>query len=94
MNNRDALQMLDRVQGEIQALRHQVAELAPKAEAYDALRVVLGLIPQPSQGYGEDILWVIKQGRTKLEQEIKDEVEARAKSSRDTLMDEADDDGD
>ena len=36
---------------EIVRLRHEVAVLRPKAEAYDTLRAFSELLPRPSQGY-------------------------------------------
>lgn len=63
-------QMLNRLGGEIKELQATVAALAPKAEAYDLLKKVLGLVPGPSQGYGEDIHWVIRTELTKIEAEI------------------------
>ena len=63
MKDKDAIQMMQRCAEEIRQLRRINAELAPKADAYDSLRTVLNLIPQPSQGYGEDLVW-------KLEKEI------------------------
>lgn len=40
---------------EIDNLRAEIARLKPKAHAYDNLTIVLGLLPQQSQGYGEDM---------------------------------------
>lgn len=45
---------------EIRALRAQVAELAPKAKAYDALVTVLGFVPRQSQGYGVDLAFQLE----------------------------------
>lgn len=57
MTDRDVIQMAQRCIEEIKTLRAQVAELAPKAHAYDSISQVLDLLPKPSQGYGEDIVW-------------------------------------
>lgn len=40
---------------EIDNLRAQIAALEPKAHAYDSLSTVLGLLPQQSRGYGENM---------------------------------------
>ncbi|WP_299734617.1 hypothetical protein [uncultured Roseobacter sp.] len=68
MRDQDAKQMMQRCVEEIKTLRRINAELAPKAEAYESLRQVLNLLPQPSKGYGEDLVW-------KLERAIKDIAE-------------------
>lgn len=59
MNDQEAIQMMKRASGEIKSLRAQIAALAPKADAYDSLKAVIGLLPRPSQGYGEDIAWML-----------------------------------
>ncbi|MCP5007249.1 MAG: hypothetical protein GY941_25410 [Planctomycetes bacterium] len=64
MTNRDIIQMMEHCAREIKMLRKANNELAPKAEAFDALQQVLGFFPRREQGYGEDLVW-------KLEQEIK-----------------------
>lgn len=45
---------------EITALRGQVRLLTPKADAFDALTQVLGMMPQPSQGYAPDLVWRLR----------------------------------
>lgn len=59
MNDQEATQMMKRASGEIKSLRAQIATLAPKADAYDSLRAIIGLLPQRSQGYGEDVAWML-----------------------------------
>lgn len=51
-------------------LRHEIAILSPKAHAYDQITTVLGLLPKPSQGYGEDIIWRLKKQLEELNPEI------------------------
>ena len=63
VHDTQAIQMMQRCAEEIRQLRRINAELAPKADAYDSLRQVLNLLPQPSQGYAEDLVW-------RLEKEI------------------------
>ncbi|HEX8400485.1 MAG TPA: hypothetical protein VF628_02150 [Allosphingosinicella sp.] len=48
-------------------LRNQVAALAPQAEAYVLISKILNLLPQPSQGYGEDIIWRLKKEIAELQ---------------------------
>jgi hypothetical protein len=59
MSNREAIEMMNRCKHEIAGLRAQIAGLAPRAEAYDNLVTVLRLLPRPSQGMGEDLVWVL-----------------------------------
>jgi len=82
MDDREYIQMLTRTGEEIKALRYQVAELRPKAEAYGAICTILGLIPQPAQGYGEDIMWIIEREKLSAKERIDAEIAARAKPSR------------
>lgn len=59
IDNVAALQMMARCKDEIQTLRTQVERLKPKADAYDNLAIVLGLLPRQSVGVGEDLVWVL-----------------------------------
>lgn len=55
MPGNDAAQMMSMVRNEILSLRAEIAQLAPKAHAYDQLCAVLDLLPKRSQAYGEDM---------------------------------------
>lgn len=57
MKDVDAVQMMQRCKEEILSMRRRINELEPKADAYDMMRKVLNLLPQPSQGMSEDIVW-------------------------------------
>lgn len=57
MKDSEAIEMMIRTREEILSLRRINAELAPKADAYDQLRKVLNLLPQPSVGFSEDLAW-------------------------------------
>jgi len=59
INNAEAIQMMNRCKQEILSLRAVIARLEPKADAYDNLVRVLRLLPQPSVGMGEDMVWVL-----------------------------------
>lgn len=74
MTDEDAKQMMRRCAEEIKTLRRINAELAPKADAYDTLRQVLNLLPQPSQGYGEDLVWRLEKAIQEIERADKEEV--------------------
>ena len=59
MDKQEAIEMMKRASEEIKSLRRQIDRLAPKADAYDAIRELQGMIPRPSQGYGEDVAWML-----------------------------------
>lgn len=59
INNQEAIQMMGRCKEEIRSLRAQIDRLKPKADAYDSVAAVLRLLPQPSQGMGEDLVWTL-----------------------------------
>ncbi len=63
MDDKEAIQMMQRVSEEIKSLRRTIEQLAPKADAYDAIRQLQHMMPRPSQGMGEDLAW-------KLDREI------------------------
>ena len=65
MDDQEAIQMMNRCVHEIRDLRRQVDQLQPMAQAYDVIRTITGLIPQPGQGMSPDIVW-------ELEKRIKD----------------------
>lgn len=55
----EAIEMMSRCKHEIRELRATIEHLKPKADAYDNLASVLRLLPQPSVGMGEDLVWVL-----------------------------------
>lgn len=59
ITNQEAIQMMNRCKSEIVNLKAAIAHLQPKADAYDNLAAIVRLLPQPSQGYGEDLVWVL-----------------------------------
>ena len=61
--------MLVRVISELEQRDRLIAELHPKADAYDKLSQVLDLMPKRSQGYGEDIVWSLKHELEKVRAE-------------------------
>lgn len=60
MDTREAIEMMNRCKHEIIGLRATIDRLKPKAEAYDNLAILLGLLPKASIGMGEDVVWVIE----------------------------------
>jgi hypothetical protein len=67
MPNAEAIQMMNRCKQEIAGLRARIDRLQPKADAYDNLVTVLGLLPRPSVGMGEDLVWVLDKRIRELE---------------------------
>lgn len=59
MTKSETVDMMRRCASEIRQLRQQVAALQPKAEAYDSINSVLGLLPRAPQGYSEDLAWTL-----------------------------------
>lgn len=59
MTNAEAIEMMNRCKAEIQSLRSVITRLQPKADAYDNLVAIVRLLPQPSVGMGEDLVWIL-----------------------------------
>ena len=66
MSNKEAIEMMQRCSEEIRQLRRRIETLEPKAAAYDDLSTVLRLLPKPSQGYGEDLVWILQKRMEEL----------------------------
>lgn len=69
MTKIDIIQMTERCIEEIEQLRKQIEILAPKADAYDKISIVLNLFPQRSLGNREDIVWRLKKQIKTLQEE-------------------------
>lgn len=52
--------MAERAAQEIETLRLINEELTPKAQAFDAITTILGLLPQRGRGMSEDIAWMLR----------------------------------
>ena len=76
MHENEQIEMMKRCSAEIKSLRAQIDRLQPKADAYEKLSIVLTLLPRPSQGYGEDVAWM-------LDKKVA-EMEAAAKAAKNT----------
>lgn len=61
ITNAEAIEMMNRCKNEILGLRAVIERLQPKADAYDNLAAIVRLLPQPSQGMGEDVVWTLNQ---------------------------------
>jgi len=67
IENREAIEMMNRCKHEIQSLRAIIKALEPKADAYHKLAIVLGLLPRQSVGMDEDLVWVLDKRIRELE---------------------------
>ncbi len=72
MDDKEAVEMMQRCKNEIMSLRVEIGHLRPKAEAYDDISQILSLLPRRSQGMGEDVVWT-------LDKRIREIVEKVAK---------------
>ncbi|GGH36252.1 hypothetical protein SAMN05444007_108241 [Cribrihabitans marinus] len=70
MEKQEAVEMMERASSEIKNLRAQVAELRPRAEAFDAVQNVLGLTCSKSLGYTEDWAWMLDKRAAELKAEL------------------------
>lgn len=61
MSNVEAIEMMNRCKNDILVLRAEIARLQPLAAAYNNIAAILRLLPQPSIGEGEDLVWVLDQ---------------------------------
>ena len=66
MDNREGLEMMRRCKAEIDQLRRSVNFLRPKAEAWDNLTIILGLLPKPNQSAQVDLIWTLEKRISEL----------------------------
>lgn len=59
ISTKEAIDMMERCKHEILTLRSVIDRLKPKADAYDNLAIVLGMLPQRAVGMGEDVVWTL-----------------------------------
>ena len=69
MNDKEAVDMMQRCKNEILSLRAEIGRLRPKAEAYESVAQILSLLPRRSQGMGEDVVWTLDKRVREIEQE-------------------------
>lgn len=53
----ELVDVMRRCSDEIRQLRARIAQLEPKADAYDNIAAVLRLLPREGQAFGEDLAW-------------------------------------
>lgn len=83
MHNNEAVEMMQCARDEIKSLRARINTLEPKANAYDSICTILGLLPQKAQGYGEDVAWMLEKRIGEIKKEMEAErAEIRAGASK------------
>jgi hypothetical protein len=60
VEDKEAIEMMNRCIDEIETQRRHVEHLGPRAEAYEVIRDIVHMQPRASQGYGEDLVWRLK----------------------------------
>jgi hypothetical protein len=78
IDNREAIEMMNRCKHEIMNLRATIDRLKPKAEAYDNLAILLGLLPRQGIAMGEDLVWVIDKRLRELQPKPANDAVAEA----------------
>lgn len=68
MTDAETIQMMQRCSDEIKMLRARIEVLRPKADAYEKLSIVLNLLPQQAQSYGEDLAYMLDREIRKMKE--------------------------
>lgn len=77
MERPELVRLLRMAHDEIITLRRQVADLEPRARAYDNIDRIIRMIPRAPQGHGEDVAWSLKQTVERITAERDAEKEGR-----------------
>ena len=84
MDRTETISLLRQGHDEIVTLRRRLAELEPKAHAYDTLAIIARIAePIESRGFSVDIAWTLKDAVDKLVAERAADEAAREQSSAD-----------
>lgn len=67
MTDWEAKEMMQRCKHEFLSLRREIDRLRPKADAYETVAQILALLPRPSVGMSEDLVWVLDKRIKELE---------------------------
>lgn len=74
MNDKEAIEMMSRCLGEIEALQHQRDFLSPRAEAYEVIREVVLMNPRRNAAASESITWTLKNKIKELQEKVNAEL--------------------
>ena len=72
MTANETIDIMERCSQEIKSMRRRIGELETKANAYDSICIILGLLPRPSVGYGEDLAWRLNSDVKKMREKMKE----------------------
>lgn len=78
MNNKEAIEMMNRCKHEIMHLKAKINHLEPKAAAYDNLVIVLSLLPRQGVAYGEDLVYVLEKRIKELQSQPAEPANAQS----------------
>lgn len=67
MDDREAIQMMQRCVHELRDMRRMNKELAPAAEAFNVIRKIVHVALPESRGASEDLVWVLEKRIRELE---------------------------
>lgn len=70
MNDKEAIEMMQRCASEIRLQRDIINALEPRARAFDVIEKIIGYLPGQSRGYrgySEDLVWVLEKRIKELE---------------------------
>jgi hypothetical protein len=67
VDNKEAIDMMQRCVEELETQRRIVQHLQPQAEAYEVIRDIVRMSPKQTQGYGEDLVWRLKKKIAELQ---------------------------
>ena len=70
IGTKEAIEMMNRCKNEIVMLRATIDRLKPKADAYDNIATILRLLPRPSEGEGENLVWTLEKRIRELQPKI------------------------
>jgi hypothetical protein len=71
----DYIQMAEAAAVEIEQLRKINGDAAPRAQAFDAIQVILGLAVPRNQTYSEDVAWKLRKRADELRGQEKPNAE-------------------
>lgn len=70
MTDVETLRMMRRCSEEIKQLRARIAYLEPRAQGYEAMVSILGMMPSRPQGSAEDLAWRLDKDADALERKL------------------------
>jgi hypothetical protein len=72
MEDKEAIEMMQRCVHELRSLRSQNLDLAPKADAFDVIKAITFAMAPNRRGYSEDLVWVLEKRIRELQPKPKE----------------------